>query len=122
DGIRDFHVTGVQTCALPIYAEPGDLVQPGQVLFDIARDGATEVLVPLDEEHLQVLQLGQSARCVADAYPAQPFAAELSFIAPRVDPQLGAVEIRLTVDPAPDFLRQDMTVSMRPETGRRERE
>src|SRR5207253_6669907 len=24
DGIRDGHVTGVQTCALPIYASPGD--------------------------------------------------------------------------------------------------
>src|SRR5690606_40989643 len=23
DGIRDFHVTGVQTCALPIWARPG---------------------------------------------------------------------------------------------------
>ncbi len=102
-------------------AEPGDLVQPGQVLFDIARDGATEILVPLDEEHLQVLQLGQPAQCVADAYPARPFPAMLSFIAPRVDPQQGAVEVRLTVDPVPDFLRQDMTVSMNLETGRRDR-
>lgn len=101
-------------------AEPGDLVQPGQVLFDIARDGDTEILVPLDEEHLNVLQLGQLARCVADAYPARPFAATLSFIAPRVDPQLGTVEVRLTVDPVPDFLRQDMTVSVNLETGRRE--
>src|SRR5690606_40417756 len=25
DGIRDFHVTGVQTCALPIYNEPEKL-------------------------------------------------------------------------------------------------
>src|SRR6266511_5748205 len=24
DGIRDFHVTGVQTCALPILAKPAD--------------------------------------------------------------------------------------------------
>src|SRR5690606_39769362 len=24
DGIRDFHVTGVQTCALPIYPESGE--------------------------------------------------------------------------------------------------
>src|SRR5690606_37228038 len=24
DGIRDFHVTGVQTCALPISEQPGD--------------------------------------------------------------------------------------------------
>src|SRR5690606_14285486 len=27
DGIRDFHVTGVQTCALPIFAEEGLLVE-----------------------------------------------------------------------------------------------
>src|SRR5690606_40428860 len=26
DGIRDFHVTGVQTCALPIFAEPAPKV------------------------------------------------------------------------------------------------
>src|SRR5690606_39578963 len=30
DGIRDFHVTGVQTCALPIYTE-----QMGKVLSDV---------------------------------------------------------------------------------------
>lgn len=102
-------------------AEPGDLVQLGQVLFDLARDGETEILVPLDEEHLSVLELGQQARCVADAYPARPFDATLSFIAPRVDPQLGTVEVRLTVEPVPDFLRQDMTVSVNLETGRRER-
>src|SRR5690606_40807328 len=29
DGIRDFHVTGVQTCALPIFHHPGEL--PGEV-------------------------------------------------------------------------------------------
>src|SRR5690606_40713770 len=27
DGIRDFHVTGVQTCALPIYEEGGYLTE-----------------------------------------------------------------------------------------------
>src|SRR5690606_39476460 len=26
DGIRDFHVTGVQTCALPIFAEESNLI------------------------------------------------------------------------------------------------
>src|SRR5207302_3218536 len=28
DGIRDFHVTGVQTCALPISSEVGLLLEP----------------------------------------------------------------------------------------------
>jgi len=102
-------------------AEPGDLVQPGRVLFEIARDGDTEVLVPLDERNLGVLALGQPARCVADAFPGQPFDATVGFIAPSVDAQRGSVDIRLAVSPAPGFLRQDMTVSVNIETGRRER-
>ena len=102
-------------------AEPGDLVQPGRVLFEIARAGATEVLVPLDEKNLEVLAIGQAAQCVADAYPTRPFPAQVSFIAPSVDPQRGSVDIRLTVSAVPAFLRQDMTVSVNVETGRRER-
>ena len=101
-------------------AEPGDLVQPGRVLFEIARAGATEVLVPLDEKNLEVLALGQPAMCIADAYPGRPFPAKVTFIAPSVDPQRGSVDIRLTVAPVPDFLRQDMTVSVNVETGRRD--
>lgn len=102
-------------------AEPGDLVQPGRVLFEIARAGATEVLVPLDEKNLEVLALGQPARCIADAYPSRPFPATVTFIAPSVDPQRGSVDIRLTVAPVPAYLRQDMTVSVNIETGRRAR-
>src|SRR5690606_40981480 len=30
DGIRDFHVTGVQTCALPIYTYNGEVYQVGE--------------------------------------------------------------------------------------------
>ncbi len=100
-------------------AEPGDLVQPGRVLFEIARAGATEVLVPLDEKNLEVLALGQPAVCIADAYPSRPFPAKVTFIAPSVDPQRGSVDIRLTVTPVPAYLRQDMTVSVNVETGRR---
>ncbi|GGA80379.1 permease [Arenimonas soli] len=100
--------------------EPGDLVQPGRVLFEIARAGDTELLVPLDEKNLEVLALGQPAMCVADAFPARPFPATVSFIAPSVDAQRGSVDIRLAVSPVPDFLRQDMTVSVNVETGRRD--
>ncbi|WP_222564295.1 efflux RND transporter periplasmic adaptor subunit [Novilysobacter antarcticus] len=102
-------------------AEPGDVVQPGQVLFEIARDGQTELLVPVDEKNLSVLALEQSAICVADAYPDRPFPATVGFIAPAVDPQRGSVDIRLQMNPVPGFLRQDMTVSVNVETGRRER-
>ncbi len=102
------------------HAEPGDLIQPGRVLFEIAREGSTEILVPLDERNLEVLSAGQAAQCIADAYPGRPFGAYVSFIAPSVDPSRGTVDIRLRVDPVPSFLRQDMTVTVNVETGRRD--
>ena len=101
--------------------EPGDLVQPGRVLFEIVRNGDTEILLPLDEKNLGVVRIGQVAACVADAFPTQSFAARISFIAPSIDAQQGTVDVRLKVDPVPRFLRQDMTVSVNIETGRRDR-
>ncbi|MGQ9375417.1 efflux RND transporter periplasmic adaptor subunit [Acinetobacter tandoii] len=101
--------------------EPGDLVQPSQTLFTIALDGATEIRVPFDERNLPLLALQQKAAVIADAYPDQPFPAHINFIAPSIDAQRGTVDVRLTVDPVPDFLRQDMTVSVNVETNKRER-
>lgn len=100
--------------------EPGDLVQPGRVLFTIAIDGQTEIRVPFDERNLSRLAIQQGAMAVTDAYPNRPFPARITFIAPSIDPERGTVEVRLAVDPVPDFLRQDMTVSVNVETGRRE--
>ncbi|ALF60965.1 efflux RND transporter periplasmic adaptor subunit [Psychrobacter urativorans] len=99
--------------------EIGDLVQPGQSLFTIALDGNTEIRVPLDERNLSRLAVQQQAIAISDAYPDKPFPVRISFIAPTIDPQRGTVEVRLAVDPVPDFLRQDMTVSVNIETDRR---
>lgn len=112
---------GVAGIVLTRNAEPGDLVQPGTVLFDIAPAGDTEILVPLDERNLETLAIGQSAMAIADAYPARPFPATVSFIAPGIDSARGTVDVRLTMNEVPDFLRQGMTVSVNVETGRRER-
>lgn len=99
--------------------ETGDVVQPGKTLFTLAVDGPTQILVPLDEQNLPYLALGQKAQIIADAYPERPFPAQLNFIAPSIDPQRGTVDVKLGVDPVPDFLRQDMTVSVNIETARR---
>ena len=92
--------------------EPGDTVQPGSVLLELASDGPTELRVPVDEKNLGVLAVGQHAQAVADAWPDRPFPATVSWIAPSVDSSRGSVEVRLEVDPVPDFLRQDLTVSV----------
>ncbi len=101
-------------------AEVGDMVQSGQTLFTFANKGSTEIRVLLDERNLSRLALRQKALAIADAYPQTPFSARVAFIAPNIDSARGTVEVRLVVDSPPNFLRQDMTVSVNIETGRRE--
>jgi HlyD family secretion protein len=100
---------------------PGDIVQPGRLLLEIAKEGSTEILIPVDERNLGVIALGQPARCIADAYPNQPFNGQINFIAPTIDPQRGTVDVRLAVEPTPDFLRQDMTVTVTIQTNQRDK-
>ncbi|PZO10702.1 MAG: efflux RND transporter periplasmic adaptor subunit [Burkholderiales bacterium] len=102
--------------------EPGQIVQPGKALLGLALAGPTQIVAPVDERFLDQLQPGQVARVVADAFAGQPLAARVLSIAPSVDAQRGAIEVKLTLDaPAPAFLREDMTVSVEVETARRER-
>src|SRR5690606_40622519 len=62
DGIRDFHVTGVQTCALPILRDVTQLKQLEQIRKDFVANVSHELRTPLtvlqgylevmDDEHL----------------------------------------------------------------------
>jgi HlyD family secretion protein len=99
--------------------ERGDVVQPGKVLMVLSPSGETQLVLQIDERNLAKLRLGQSALASADAYPAQRFAAALVYINPAVDPQRGTVEVKLRVPDPPEYLRQDMTVSVDIEIERR---
>lgn len=92
--------------------EPGSMAQPGRVLLTLAAQGSLRIDAGVDEKNLRLLTPGMAARAVADAYPGQPFDAQLTYIAPAVDPQRGTVEVRLAVPQPPAFLRPDMTVSV----------
>lgn len=92
--------------------ESGDIVQPGKILMVLAAQGETQLLVQIDEKNLAKLAIGQQALGSADAYAAQRFDAEIIYINPGVDAARGSVEIRLRVAQPPDYLRQDMTVSV----------
>jgi HlyD family secretion protein len=92
--------------------EPGDTVQAGQALVELAADGETELVIEPDERHLGSIRLGQPARASADAYADQIFDAEVSHIAPAINPDRGSVEVRLRVPRPPPFLKPDMTVSV----------
>jgi HlyD family secretion protein len=92
--------------------EPGDVVQPGKVLMVLSPAGATQLVVQIDEKNLRLLAIGQAAQASADAYPEARFEAKLVYINPGIDAQRGSVEVKLEVPAVPEYLRQDMTVSV----------
>lgn len=102
--------------------EPGQIVQPGRTLLTLALSGPLELVAQVDERYLEQLAPGQPASVLADAYPNQVFTATVQAIAPLVDSQRGAVEVKFSLQaPVPGFLREDMTVSIEVETARRDR-
>lgn len=101
--------------------ERGDIVQPGKVLMTLSPAGETQLVVQIDEKNLSLLKVGQRALASADAYPNRAFPAALFYISPGIDLQRASVEAKLRVAPGdvPDYLRQDMTVSVDIEVARR---
>src|SRR5258706_10131121 len=61
DGIRYWSVTGVQTCALPIYgtAQPGVQSEKDTGVYQVARNGPTE---ERNRGHVAIGQAGHSSR------------------------------------------------------------
>lgn len=105
--------------------EPGDLVQPGKVLLEIARNDALdsqgvandglEVVVALDEKNFAPVQLNQPVDLIADAWPETTVQGVVSFIAPIIDSNRGTIDVHISLlnnnsSDQPVFL-QGMTVS-----------
>ena len=101
--------------------ERGAVVQPGKALLILAPAGEMQLVLQIDERNLGKLALGQTALASADAYPDQKFAAVVSYINPGIDITRASVEVKLTVADPPDYLRQDMTVSVDVEVAAKDR-
>ena len=100
--------------------ERGTVAQPGKALLVLAPVGATQLVLQLDERNLASVAMGQTAVASADAYPDRRFEAMVSYINPGIDLARASVTVKLTVPDPPDFLRQDMTVSVDIEVARRD--
>jgi HlyD family secretion protein len=92
--------------------ERGTVAQPGKALLVLAPAGETQLVLQIDERNLGKIALGQKAIASADAYPDKRFPAVVTYINPGVDISRASVEVKLTVTDPPDYLRQDMTVSV----------
>ena len=100
--------------------EKGNTVAPPTVLMVLSPDGEIQLVVQIDEKNLGLIALGQMAIASADAYAKETFPAEVFYVNPGIDLQRASVEVKLRVPKPPDYLRQDMTVSVDIEVARRE--
>jgi HlyD family secretion protein len=100
--------------------ERGTVVQPGKTLLVLAPAGDVQLVLQIDERNLGRIALGQKAVASADAYPDRRFEAVITYINPGIDISRASVEVKLTVADPPDYLRQDMTVSVDIETAARD--
>jgi len=100
--------------------ERGDVATAGRTLMVLSPAGPTQIIVQIDERNLGLVAIGQRALASPDAYPDRRFGARVEYINPAVDPQRGAVETKLGVPDPPGYLRQDMTISVDIEVGRRD--
>src|SRR5690606_40179233 len=73
DGIRDFHVTGVQTCALPIWhiLQERDLYQGiiRHLISSIQNANSLPVLYPLQTRHHRSEERRVGKECRSGAWP-----------------------------------------------------
>jgi len=99
--------------------EKGSVVQAGKPLLVLAPNGISQLVIGVDERNLGLIALGLPALASADAFPDQKFEGKVSYINPSVDITRASVEVKLDVTEPPSFLRQDMTVSVDIEVGRR---
>ncbi|WP_028672136.1 efflux RND transporter periplasmic adaptor subunit [Saccharospirillum impatiens] len=92
--------------------EAGDVVQPGVTLLALAGADLNRIELSLNEQQTGRIAVNQSALVSVDAYPDRTFAATVSFIGPRIDPQRAILPVRLRIDDPPDYLKADMTASV----------
>lgn len=112
-------VAPAEALVLERLAEPGQIVQPGTRLMTLSIAGPVQLIAQVDEKYLAQLAVGQTASVSADAYAGQRFGAKVLSVSPTVDTQRGSVEVKFAVAEPPAYLRNDMTLSIEVETGRR---
>src|SRR5690606_41022882 len=76
----DFHVTGVQTCALPI-----SYVSIGTPIVNLEKIDVLKLDFKLPEAALTQISPGQSVTVEVDAIPGRTFSAEIYAINPMMD-------------------------------------
>ena len=94
-------------------AEPGEVVGAGQMIVQVAREGARDAVFDIPARAKASTRLGTSIAVSLTADPAVNAAAVVREISPRADPLTGTFRIRAKLNNPPADMRLGSTVSGR---------
>lgn len=95
-----------------VITEAGGVTGPGTPLVQLVRTTAPEIRIDLDEANLGKVAVGQSAVVTCEAFPGEKFTAKVRELGAQVDTERGTVEVRLTPEASPKWLRPGQTLSV----------
>ncbi len=101
------------------YVSEGEFVQPGQKLFDLVALDPIEVEFTLPERDSSRVVLGQPVAVRVAPFPDEVFQAEVSVVAPTIDPMTRTLRVKARMSNADGrlrpglFARADLGVSVR---------
>jgi cobalt-zinc-cadmium efflux system membrane fusion protein len=90
----------------------GEVVTMGKELFRVADLSTVWVIGQIYEKDFASVRIGTPAVITAPAYPGKTFAARVSYIDPRVEPQSRTAQIRIEVRNPGEMLRLGMFVDV----------
>lgn len=80
--------------------EPGSVVSPGTVLFEIVNVSKLKLKVTVNEQQVATLKLGTPVTVKASVFPDKEYTGKVTFIAPKADASLNfPVEIEIANNP-----------------------
>ncbi|MEA5582531.1 efflux RND transporter periplasmic adaptor subunit [Nodularia harveyana UHCC-0300] len=87
-------ITGVITQRV---TEPGNLLQPGNEVLQIADFSRVKVLVQVSELELSQIQVGQSVQVSLDAFPNESLIGRVTRISPVADPTARLIPVEVVI-------------------------
>lgn len=80
--------------------EPGSVVSPGTVLFELVNVSTLKLKVNVTEQQVATLKLGDKVKVTASVFPDKEFEGTITFIAPKADTSLNfPIEIEISKNP-----------------------
>jgi HlyD family secretion protein len=95
-----------------VVTEAGGITGPSQPVVKLVRVSRPEIRVAIDEDNLGRLKVGQRAIVTAEAFPSQQITAHVREIGAAVQSDKGQIEVKLTPEQTPSWLRPGQTLAV----------